>query len=205
MAAEVVPVEFAVVCTAKSGVIGVAVEASGADLGSRYEALVDGARSFFVEPGSPAYLATVPAGEHVVSLVPPDNCSLETGPQSVTVSGGGLIRDTVEVTFSVTCVQRIPATLRITAPTTGPIPAQSYSVWICEPRYDCIFYPVTWTLLGTLVPNDTLMASVEPGRYQLRLRDIPAQCRVRGLSFTNLFTVTNNDTLDFTFKVACSP
>ena len=67
---------------------------------------MDGARSFFVGPSEPAYLTAVPAGDHVVSLVAPANCSVETDPQSVTVTAGGLIRDTVEVTFSVTCVPR---------------------------------------------------------------------------------------------------
>ena len=160
--------------------------------------------SFFVEPGTPGYLNAVPAGEHVVSLVPPTNCSLETDRRRVTVTAGGLIRDTVEVAFSVTCVRRLSATLRIAAPTTGPIPAQSYSVWICKPRYDCYFYPTDWTFLGPLAPNDTLSASVAPGSYQLELRDIPPRCSVRP-SITDLFTAEYSDTLEFTFKVACSP
>ena len=51
----------------------------------------------------PGYLTGVPAGDHVVSLVAPVNCSVETDPQSVTVTVGALIRDTVEVTFAVVC------------------------------------------------------------------------------------------------------
>ena len=43
---EVTPVEFAVVCTATSGVIGVVVEASGTDVDGSYEAMVDGASVF---------------------------------------------------------------------------------------------------------------------------------------------------------------
>ena len=201
--AQVAAVEFTVVCTAAFGVIGATVEASGADVGSRYEALVDGERSFFVEPGGPAYLDAVPVGEHVVSLVPTANCSPETGAQSVTVSAGRPVRDTVEVAFSVTCVAMLPGTLRVTAPTTGPIPAQSYSVWICKPRYDCIFYTVTWSRLGPLAPNDTLTRSVEPARYQLQLRDIPANCHASRI-YTNIFTVRYSDTLDVKFPVACS-
>jgi hypothetical protein len=129
---EITPVEFVVVCTATSGVIGVVVEASGTDVDGSYEAMVDGARSFFVGPRGPAYLTRVSAGDHVVSLVAPGNCSVEGDPQSVPVTVGGLIRDTVEVTFSVSCVPRDPGRLRITAPTTGPIPTAPYSVWICN-------------------------------------------------------------------------
>ncbi len=55
----------------------------------------------------PTYLAPVLAGDHIVSLVAPSNCSVETDPQSVTLTSGGLIRDTVEVTFSVICGARV--------------------------------------------------------------------------------------------------
>ncbi len=198
--AEVAPVEFAVVCTATSGVIGVVVDASGTDVEGEYRAMVDGARSSFVGPGRPAYLTAVPAGDHVVSLVAPTNCSLETDPQSVTVTVGGLIRDTVEVTFSVTCVPRVPGTLRITAPTTGSIPTTRYSVWIC--RYSCFGYGMRF--LGELEPNGTLVSSPEPGRYGLILRDVPARCSVRPV-LTGSITVTYGATIDIEFRVRCSP
>jgi hypothetical protein len=202
--AEVVPITFAVVCTAVNGVIGVSVAASGIDVGKSYQAYLDGERSFFVGLSEPAYLTDVPPGEHEVWLVTPTNCSLEGDPQTVTVTAGTLIRDTVEVAFSVTCVPALPATLRITASTTGPIPSQSYSVWICAPNYDCFFYPVTWTLLGDLPPNGTLTASVEPGRYQLQLKDVPAQCRTPNGRFSTLFEVGHGDTREVAFRVICS-
>ncbi len=100
--AEVAPIDFAVVCTATSGVIGVVI--SGSDLGGGFEALVDRATRLSVRPGAPAYLGGMSAGQHVVSLSGPANCSLETDSQSITVTAGGLIRDTVEAVFSVTCV-----------------------------------------------------------------------------------------------------
>ena len=40
--AEVAPIEFAVACTATSGVIGVTIEASGESVGGEYQALLDG-------------------------------------------------------------------------------------------------------------------------------------------------------------------
>ena len=74
----------------------------------------DGGRggAFFVGPGGPSVPDGVSAGDHVVSLVAPANCSVEGDPQSVTVTAGGLIRDTVEVAFTVTCVAP-PASARI--------------------------------------------------------------------------------------------
>jgi hypothetical protein len=198
---EITPVEFVVVCTATSGVIGVVVEASGTDVNGSYEAMVDGARSFFVRPSGPAYLSAVSAGDHVVSLVAPGNCSVESDPQSVAVTVGGLIRDTVEVAFSVTCVPRVPGTLRITAHTTGSIPTARYSVWIC--RSSCMDYGRQF--LGELEPNGTLVSNPEPGQYGLFLRDVPAGCSVRSNPSTFSFTVTRGATIDIKYRVRCSP
>ena len=99
---EVAPIEFAVVCTATSGVIGVVL--SGTGVGAVYEVMVDGETPFPVGPADRAYLGAVPAGDRVVSLSAPATCSVETADQSVTVTAGRLVRDTVEATFSVSCV-----------------------------------------------------------------------------------------------------
>jgi hypothetical protein len=199
--AEITPVEFVVVCTATSGVIGVLVDASGPDMDRSYQGMVDGSRSFSVRPGRRAYLTAVSAGDHVVSLAAPANCSVEGDRQSVTVAVGGLIRDTVEVAFSVTCVPRVPGRLRITAPTTGPIPTAPYSVWIC--RENCMSYGSTF--LGALVPNDTLVSNPQPGRYGLLLRDVPGRCNVQGNAQSFSFTVTYDATIDIEYRVRCSP
>ena len=195
--AEVVPIEFGVICTATSGVIGVVISGSGA--GAVLEATVDGATPFPVGLGGPAYLGGVPAGDHVVSLSVPAGCSGETGSQSVTVTAGSLIRDTVEVTFSVACV----ATLRITAPTTGTIPQDKYSVWLCgrDPYY-CIYGGQT--RLGRLAPNGILLAEVGPNIRRLYLTDLPSNCRVGVPNPTHEFTLAPGDTLDIAFPVKCS-
>ncbi|HUR02358.1 MAG TPA: hypothetical protein VM347_07460 [Nonomuraea sp.] len=196
---EVAPVEFAVVCTATSGVIGVVISGSG--VGAVFEATVDGATPFPVGPGGPAYLGGVPAGDHVVSLVPYANCSAE--PQSVTVTAGGLIRDTVSVTLSVTCGRF--GTLRITAPTTGAIPAHGYSVWMCDfaDPYSCT-YSIDRRSLGDLEPNGTLVARAAPGVHRLWLQDIPANCSGPSVfNPTPAFTFAAGDTLNFILRVAC--
>ena len=101
---EVAPVEFAVVCTATSGVIRVGLSASGFGAQTVYEAMVDGATPSPVVPDNPTYVGGVPPGDHAVSLNAPANCSVETSPQTVVVTAGSLIRDTVEATFSVICL-----------------------------------------------------------------------------------------------------
>ncbi len=118
---EVPPIDFAVVCTATTGVIKVVFGVSGRDVIGSYEAMVDSSR-FPAEPEQPVYLLDVPAGDHLVSLVAPSNCTVDRSSESVLVSAGGLSRDTVEVSFSVTCVRASRrGTVRIAAPTTGTI------------------------------------------------------------------------------------
>jgi hypothetical protein len=196
---EITPVEFVVVCTAGSGVIGVVVEASGTNVNGEYEAMVDGASPFTVLLTKPGYLAAVAAGDHVVSLVAPVNCSVETDPQPVTVTVGALIRDTVEVTFSVICQQGF-GTLRITVPTTGQLPNERYLVWYC----DAASYPTMCGVAGRVAPNDTLVARLPAADFErfLHLRNIPARCR--GGDPVG-FTLAVGDTLDFAFPVTCSP
>ena len=98
--AEVVPVEFAMVCTATSGVIKVIV--TGPNTGIVYQATVDGANPFQVRTGGPAYVGGISAGDHLVSLTGPANCSVHPSQLSVRVTAGSRIRDTVEARFSVT-------------------------------------------------------------------------------------------------------
>jgi hypothetical protein len=202
---EVAPIEFAVVCTATKGVIGVTVDASGNEVEGRYEAMVDGEGNFRVGPGGPTY-TLAPTGEHVVSLATPGNCSVVTGPQPVNVRGGGLTRDTVEVVFSVRCERGGYGTLRVTAVTTGDVPGQSYAVWLCNypDSYYCRYS--TPTLLGNVRPNGTLVARTDPGTHRLWLDDLPSYCSPRNASPFNPtppFTVVNGDTVSLTVRVYC--
>ena len=195
---EVASIEFEVVCRATTGVIKVSVETSGMDAEGSYLALVDGARESQLQRGSPAYIALVPPGDHIVSLLPPSNCAVEDDEQPASVSAGELARDTVEITFSVSCVPN-SGTLRISAPTTGRMPADQYSVW----DFDCYdFYCYSMEFLGNLAPNDTLLVRGVAGTHSLLLSDVPARCDV-SYPPTPL-TLLPGDTLDVEFQVRCS-
>jgi hypothetical protein len=192
---EVTPVDFAVVCTATSGVIGVFV--SGAIVGVGFETMLDGALLSGLVSGRPFWLA-VPPGDHVVSVAGPGGCSVKTGPQSVTVSAGSLIRDTVEVTFSASCV----GNLRITAPTTGTIPDERYEVWTCSGR-NC-FYDYDVHFVGKVTPNGVLLAEHEPGTYHIWMF-VPDECVPQFNGFETQFTLLLGDTVHVELPVACSP
>jgi hypothetical protein len=200
---EVAPVEFAVVCTATSGVIGVVVVASGTDVEGTYTAVVGGVSYSFAGPSGPDYLTAVPPGDHVVSLVPPANCSVETDPQPVTVTAGGLIRDTVSVTFSVTC-RRAFGTLQVTASTSGSIPAHGFEVWVCPSQleYYCDYGDLE-QFLGVVEPNGTLSVQVSPSTYNVELRRVPANCQVNALDPSRHINVPNGGTISVRFLVIC--
>ena len=108
VAAEVAQVEFAVACAATSGVIRVVLSASEFGARALFGAMVDGGTPIPATQSLPAYLGGVRAGDHIVSLRAPAGCSVDSASQPATVTAGGLVRDTVEVSFSVTCA-KIPA------------------------------------------------------------------------------------------------
>ena len=197
--------------TAPSGAIEVVVGASGTDVDCVYAATLDGATPFPLMvvyptlPDRPAYLPGVPAGNHVVSLVPPVNCSVKDGSRSVTLTAGDLIR----VAFSVTCVPFL-GTVRITAPTTGPIP-NSTRYRVMHEEYGVWDYGGDFTDLGTLEPNGTLVVQTAMDKWggiywhDFTMWDVPATCIVQGPNPTERDTLTFGDTLDVEFPVTCSP
>jgi hypothetical protein len=213
--------EFTVACTATSGVIGILIRASGLFAGEEFTPRLDQSawpnwgQDVFLTPGSRYYLAGIPAGDHVISLASTFRCSVDTRSQAVHVTAGGPVRDTVEVDFSVTCSRSAITlgTLRISAPTTGPLPPSTrYSVWYSTGLWDDL--GAEWTLLDTLAPNGTLVAKVPASGsrvnlldYVLDLRDLPANCSARGGTPDpqNGFLVAPRDTLDLVFTVTCAP
>jgi hypothetical protein len=199
--------------TALSGAIEVVVGASGTDMDGEYAATLDGARRFPLieayptQPDRPTYLPGVPAGDHVVSLVPPINCAVKDGPRSVAVIAGDLIR----VVFSVTCVPFL-GTVRITAPTTGPIPSSTRYRVMHDPygAWDYGGDSLAYTPLGALEPNGTLVVQTAMNKWggiywhDFAMWDVPATCIVQGPNPITGDTLTFGDTLDVEFPVTCS-
>jgi hypothetical protein len=160
--------------------------------------MVDGVRQldFPNGPGSDGiYLA---GGDHLVNLVVPSNCTVNSAPRSVNLDVGGLTRDTVEVSLSAECVPE--ARLRVTAPTTGPLPNVRYTIGLCN-DWNCDYYG-TAVPLGDLAPNDTLITPVR-GMGILEIGNIPSNCVARTQSIQ--INVKLGDTLDVKFPVQCTP
>jgi hypothetical protein len=208
---EVAQVDFKVVCTATSGVIGIVVGASGSNLNGRYRVSLDGADEFPVGLDEAAYISAVPAGDHVLSLDAPLNCLVENNPQSVSIATGGLVRDTVEARFAVTC-GTVSWNVQITAPTTGGVPA-STRYRVMHETFGYWDYGGPVTELGFLDPNGTLVAHVDTGDYganywhRFYLRDVPSSCSVSDPHPYPEpgFTMPATEVLEVEFEVACPP
>jgi hypothetical protein len=168
---------------------------------------------FPIGPSEPVYVTGMPAGDHLVSLDAPPSCSVENDRQSVTVATGGFVRDTVEVTFSVTCT-RVHGNVQITAHTIGPLPSSTrYAVWY--EHFSNWGYGGEVVLLGVLDPNGTLVAELPASRqdggdpywYNFGLKDTPSNCNVSAISPSPNpgFTVPAGGVLDLDFEVTCSP
>jgi hypothetical protein len=192
---QVTPIEFAVTCTATSGVIVVVV--SGDVEGIPFELTFDGARRSPLVSGESRYLTWVPVGDHVVSLSAL-GCTVATNPQSVSIASGGLTRDTVTVSFSATCLRT--GRLHITAPTTGPVPDTRFEVWTCSGN-NC-FYDFAH-FVGKVRPNGVLNATHNPGTYHIWMY-LPDNCLPQFNGFDKQFTLARGDTVRVELPVACS-
>ena len=210
---EPLSIEFVIVCTAASGVIGVVVETSGPHTSAWFGVMIDGAEAYRVGWGGPHFVSDVSGGDHVVSLRGSASCSVETDPRGVTITVGELIRDTVEVSFSVTCAQEPEpsGTVRITAPTTGTT-STSYRLWY--EHFDYWGYGGVVNHLGELEPNGTLVVDLpvsntwsggDPYWYRFYLEDVPSTCRADDPNPSQGgFTIAYSDTLEVEFAVTCS-
>jgi hypothetical protein len=193
---ETVPLELQVVCTAASGVVGIGIEATGVDMQGEYAAMIGGVRHRLGLDG-PTYLQNVAPGAHVISLVTPGNCSVQTEHQSVLVAAGTLVRDTAEVTFAVSCSER-PGNLRITTITSGTPSPNGYTVHACYlGDFYCDFYGYD---LGAVDPIGELVTEIPPGSYEIWLEGIPVTCSLVG---PTSFTARPGDKVDLTYVVSC--
>jgi hypothetical protein len=149
-------------------------------------------------------------GSHSIALVGlAANCSVENSPRAVSLTAGAPVRDTVEITFVVTCA-RVPGNVRLTASTSGKVsPGTGYRVMHETFGYWDYGGPVSE--LGTLEPNGYLVAQVATGQHwsnywhRFRLADVPASCSVSDphRSADPGLTLEHGKLLDVEFVVTC--
>jgi hypothetical protein len=118
------------------------------------------------------------------------------------VRSGTLVRDTVEVTFSLsaTCVS---AGFRIITHTTGDIPRGEYILDICRDPYGgpC---PTPHGFFGRVAPNDTVLAQLDQGTYWAALYVPRNSCRVTAQSPPDPIRFQGSGFVKVEFHVTCS-
>jgi hypothetical protein len=187
-------VSFSVRCSATSGTIEVATSTLGSVSDpDGFTLLVDANPWGPLMPGGTANVAGVTPGPHSVGLGGvAANCEVEgENPRTITVSGG----ETVQVPFSVTCVDPGPApgTLTVTATTSGSeLDSDGYGVTLDGGSSQPLGINGAITL-----PN------VPPSSHQVELIGVALNCTVSGTNPRNV-TVTAGNTASVAFKVTCS-
>lgn len=164
-----------------------------------YVLLLDGSPRGTIEMEGTRLVSRLPPGPHSLSLGNlAVNCTSD-GPRDVTV----VAEVVVEVELSVTCVEPL-ATLRVTAPTSGPA-AESFEVLLSSSEapwdYD------TWISLGRVPANGELSAQVAPGTYRAQLSGLYSwayYCSVGVANPTGPFSLTHGSVMDLVFPVTCA-
>jgi len=185
---------FVVSCAALTGVVEVRGQSSGHDPDpDGYSVSLDGGPAQALLPNEVLRYAGVEGGTHSVSfsgLAP--NCSA-TGlnPMEVIVSVGGPVRDTAQVTLSVTCAATTGA-IRISAPTTGTSLDPAYAV------------AVDGGASRSFASGATIVVDfLAPGSRSVQLTGIASNCTVGG-SNPLTASVVAGDTSEVVFSVTCT-
>ena len=150
----------------------------------------------------PAYLDQMSAGVHTVELAVPGGCTVLSNSLPVTVTVGGLVRDTAGVGFVVNCGPHNGA-LNINVITSGQ--GQNYTALICYDLY-CDSLP---TFLNAVPSNGIVTVPLPPSPTRLtafvNLRSVPANCGVQSPNRGSGTRTAPGGTINIAFEVVCSP
>ena len=211
MLGQVAQVTFQLQCAAATGAIEVAAPTAGRDAPARgYTVRVNGdagfTRSATVFPGGSVTIEGVPPGAQEVSLVNLGaNCEVVgSDTRTVSVTAGGLTRDTVGTAFEVVC-QAVTGDVRLSTATTGEDrDPDGYTVLFDGELivFGGGFYYPDYTL--RLEPNgSTVLLSIVPGNRTYQLADVAPNCTVSGPN-PRAVSVAVGATLDVLFQVGCT-
>jgi hypothetical protein len=215
VAGQLKTVEFRVECRARAGAIEVTMTASGRDYDQSLLVLVDAgtpsamtATAFMV--GSYT-VDGVPPGDHEVTLGSvSDNCtSSPPAPVAVTVTAGGLTRDTSRIAFQFACRPTTGDVAIVTETTGAHLDPNGYTLKRdgtllqgpnCYHYYYgyCVSEPRRLDLTGEFFD-----LRLGLGSHTYELGDIAANCAVQG-SNPRAMTVVGGDTTEVRFVIVCT-
>ncbi len=202
-------VSITVDCVPDSGTIHVTTTVTGDPQGAQFtvQAYCDDYYYWYCPYPSPAPALLAPdgtatltarSGGYVVNLAPSSaQCSVTSGQGTTLQVTPGSEH---EVHFDVACG---PATVRVSALTTGPNPDTEYTaqVWYYDGWY--YYYPnlAAW---GTVAANGSETFELTPGYYWVVLEDVAANCTVVGGPTGPGFSIGAGEEYHQAFAVQCS-
>ena len=191
---------FDVSCVATTGVIEVSAATSGIDLDADgYTVQVDGGSVQPLGINGTVRFPGVAEGDHSVTFGgASENCTLDgANPRTVTVTTGGLTRDTARTTHELSCVA-VTGVIEVTTVTSGVnLDANGYQVYRNGGQ-------------GQLVGVNAVLrlSGVDGGDHEVHLGDVAPNCLVSGENPRTLSVAVGGvtrDTARTTFTVACEP
>ena len=205
-------VAFAVECRALTGVIEVRTASSGRDFPASYSlSLTDGSgasRLVSVGVNMTTPMTDVAPGPYELRFSPAAaNCALSgEDTRTVSVTAGGLTRDTARVEFAVAC-QATTGDVRLSATTTGSAAdPNGYTITV-----DGVLLEEDYLVNGfgpykgpvALAPNGShLVEQLAPGDHAIRLGDLAGGCAVDGPN-PRTVSVSLGAVSELAFSVVC--
>jgi hypothetical protein len=190
-------VAFAVECRAVTSVVEVATVTTGSDVDPNgYYVSLDGGAGRSIWSSGVIHYIGVAEGLHDLALSDlAPNCTV-SGPNprtGIQVATGGLVRDTVHVTFDVACAPTTGA-VRIITSTSGTSP---------DPDGFLVAVAPGMVIPQRLLPNDTLVVGqIPPGAVSVGIGDIALNCSYSGPNPVT-WQVTFGVTTEVRFDVVC--
>jgi hypothetical protein len=190
------PVVFNVTCVAKTGFLQVTTVTTGLDQPGYYALTIDDVPATSIAAIETRSIAEVAGGSHVVILANvPSSCTVDGGSsRNVSVVVGGMTRDTVRLTFTVSCTS-MTGVIEIALKTSGVDYGDAFSVAIGS------------SAPSEITPNSITRVAVTVGEHAVKLAQIPETCTVSGSDSTLLAIATSavkRDTARAGFQLACT-
>ncbi len=188
------PVNFVVSCVSVTGAVAVTTSVTGGGSDPDGFTIQFGtATPRVVAAGDTTFYVDLPGRDYPVTLGGmSSNCTVGQNPRSVHVTTGVAPRDTARTTFAVTCTP-LTSGIRVVTQTTGA-------------DLDPDGYIVAIDVLPTFaIPTNgsVTKANLLPGGHSVRLDGIASNCTLSGPN-PRLATVTDGNTVDVAFAIACA-
>jgi hypothetical protein len=187
-------IAFSVTCVA-NGTIRVTVATTGTDAPGTYRIQASEIWHYYRYgasiPSNGTVSLSVAPGDYSVQLWVPLNCSVNAFSRSATVVSGA----TTSIAFSVTCGP--PATLRVTASTTGPNAPATYTVGVDPDIHGYGTYKYT----AVISSNGTVSKILPPGSHTVKLL-VPLNCTVTSPNNVSV-TLAPGAITNLAFTVGC--